>query len=314
MTKLSFVIPCYRSELTITKVVEEIIETVKNRPGFSYEIVLVNDNSPDRVYEIITKLAKADKNIKGINFSMNFGQHSALMAGFNSVTGDLILCLDDDGQTPAREMFSLIDKVNEGYDIVYAKYAKKKHGVIRNIGSKINDLMAQQMVGKPKDLYLCSYFCSRRYVIDEVIKYRNAYPYVAGLLLRVTRNSTNVMVTHYNREVGVSGYTMKKLLSLWLNGFTAFSIKPLRTVTLIGFIFSILGFVYGLFIIFNKFINPDTPLGYSSMMTAIIFMGGMIMLTLGLIGEYVGRIYISINNAPQYVIKDSINASLSEKK
>jgi undecaprenyl-phosphate 4-deoxy-4-formamido-L-arabinose transferase len=307
MTKLSFIIPCYRSELTITKVVEEIIETVQTRPAYDYEIILINDHSPDHVYEVIKKLAKANPKIKGLSFAMNFGQHSALMAGFNVASGDIVVCLDDDGQTPANEMFTLLDKLEEGYDIVYAKYEKKKHGFVRNAGSKVNDLMAKHMVGKPQGLYLCSYFVCRRFIIDQVIEYRNAYPYVAGLLLRCSRNATNVMVTHRNREIGQSGYNMKKLISLWFNGFTAFSIKPLRVATFIGSAFSVLGFLYGIVIIINKFMNPATPLGYSSMMTAIIFIGGMIMLMLGLVGEYVGRIYISINNAPQYVIKDSCN-------
>lgn len=314
MTKLSFVIPCYRSELTITRVIDEIIETVNRQTGYSYEIVAVNDNSPDRVFDVLTKLAQSNPAIKVINLSMNFGQHAALMAGFSVVSGDLVICLDDDGQTPASEVFKLVDQIHAGYDLVFAQYAQKKHGLFRNIGSAVNDWMARYLIGKPKQLTLSSYFCTRRYIIDELINYRNAYPYVAGLLLRITDKATNVMTAHRDRELGKSGYTLRKLLSLWLNGFTAFSIKPLRVATLIGTVFSSLGFMYGLYLIFNKLTNPATPLGYSSIMSAIIFMGGMILLTLGLIGEYVGRIYISINNAPQYVIKETLNIPFAKHK
>ena len=314
MTKLSFVIPCYRSELTINNIVREIIETVNARSGYSYEIIAVNDNSPDRVYDVLKQLAQSNPAIKVVNLSMNFGQHAALMAGFHVVSGDFVICLDDDGQTPASEVFKLVEQIEAGYDLVYAQYAQKKHGFFRNLGSALNDRMAQYLIGKPKQLTLSSYFCTRRFIIDELINYRNAYPYVAGLLLRITKKTTNVMTTHRDRELGTSGYTLKKLLSLWLNGFTAFSIKPLRVATLFGMLLSTLGFMYGGYLIFNKFTNPATPLGYSSIMTAIIFIGGMILLTLGLIGEYVGRIYISINNAPQFVIKETLNVSKMSPK
>lgn len=307
MIKLSFVIPCYGSENTITNVVNEIITTVEKQADYFYEIILINDNSYDQVYDVIKELIKNNKCIKGINLSKNFGQHSALMSGFNYVTGDIIVCLDDDGQTPACEMFRLIDEINQGYDLVFAKYDSKKHGFIRNVGSKINDLMARYLIGKPKNLALMSYFACRRYVIDETKKYKNSYPYVAGLLLRATNKITNVPVHHREREIGQSGYTMKKLLKLWFNGFTAFSVKPLRVATLMGIICALLGFIFGGYTIINKFIHPDMPVGYASTISAIIFIGGIIMMMLGMIGEYVGRIYISINNSPQYVIRETIN-------
>ena len=309
MTKLSFIIPCYGSELTIKDVVNEIIQTVKLKIEYSYEILLVNDCSPDKVYNVIMQLAKENPYIKGINLSKNFGQHSALMTGFNYATGDIILCLDDDGQTPAEEMFKIIDKVNEGYDIVFAKYEHKKHNSFRNIGSKVNDLMAQHLIGKPKGLALTSYFACKRFVIDEMIKYKNSYPYIAGLLLRTSNNIINVPVNHKERISGKSGYSLGKLLFLWLNGFTSFSVKPLRIATFIGVICALLGFFYGAYTIINKIINPAIPVGYSSLMSAVIFIGGILMLMLGMLGEYVGRLYISINNSPQYVVRETINVN-----
>ncbi len=314
MDKLSFVIPCYRSAKTIGKVVEEIEETVSKRPQFDYEIILVNDSSPDNVFDVITNLASKNKHIKGIDLAKNFGQHSALITGFRYITGNIIVCLDDDGQTPASEMFKLIDKLSEGYDVVFAKYAEKKHSFFRNFGSKVNDSMARWLIDKPKELKIMSYFCCQRFVVDEIIKYENPYPYISGLLLRTSNKITNVEVEHRERFEGTSGYTFTKLMSLWVNGFTAFSVKPLRISAAIGVIIAIVGFLYGIYIIVNKlFIHPEAPLGYSSTMAILLLIGGVIMLILGLIGEYIGRIYISINNSPQSVIRKTVNIDEDNK-
>lgn len=308
MSKLvSFVIPCYRSAQTIGKVVEEIDTAMKSLSAYSYEIVLVNDSSPDDTYEVIRGLCAGRKDICGIDLARNFGQHAALMAGFGYAHGDVAVCLDDDGQTPAKEVGKLLDKIEEGYDVVYAKYAHKQHSGFRNFGSKVNELMARVMLGKPRELYLSSYFAAKKYVVEEMLRYTNPYPYVIGLVLRTTKNIANVEVMHREREVGSSGYTLGKLLGLWFNGFTAFSIKPLRIATAVGCLTACTGFLYGIYTVVKKFINPNVPIGYSAIMAAVVFLGGMVMLMLGLIGEYIGRIYISLNNSPQYVIKECIN-------
>ena len=303
---VSFVIPCYRSEITLPKVVEEINETMKGLISYSYEIILVNDSSPDNTWETIKTLVKEHSNITGIDFAKNFGQHGALMAGLREAKGDYVICLDDDGQTPASEVGKLLEKLDEGYDAVYASYDKKKHSAFRNFGTFMNEKMAEKLLGKPKNLFVSSYFGVKRFVVNDMIRYENAYPYVIGLVLRATRNIVNVPVNHRNREVGSSGYTFGKLLNLWINGFTAFSVKPLRIATGIGAICAAGGFIYGIYTIIKKFLVPDIPLGYSALMTALMFIGGMLMLMLGLIGEYVGRVYISMNNSPQYVIKEKI--------
>lgn len=314
MRKLSFVIPCYRSADSISQVVHEIIKTVETDERFDYEIICINDCSPDNTYQVLKQLSQENLKIKVIDLSRNFGQHSALMAGFNHVTGDIIVCLDDDGQNPPGEMFKLIDKLDEGYDLVSAKYSKKKHSLFRKIGTKISFAMSSYLVGKPKDIDLNSYYVFKRYVLDEVIKYDNPYPFVHGLILRVTRNMANVEIDHKERQSGSSGYNLKKLFGLWMNGFTAFSEKPLRIASVIGCICAGLGFLYGLIIIVRKLLNPEILVGYSSMMAVILFLCGMIMLFLGLLGEYIGRIYISINNAPQYAIRETINISEKEDK
>ncbi len=307
MKKVSFVIPCYRSEQTITHVVDEIHRTLAELNKYEYEIVLVNDCSPDGTFEVIRELCAADSRIVGINLAKNFGQHAALMAGFRQVQGDIVVCLDDDGQTPADEVGKLLEQIEEGSDVVYAKYNVKKHSAFRNFGSHVNELMTRMMLGKPKELFISSYFAAKRFIIDEVIRYENSYPYVIGLVLRSTKKITNVDVNHREREIGTSGYTLKKLLGLWFNGFTSFSVQPLRIATIMGGSFAVLGFLYALYTIIKKFVNPDVPLGFSSLMSAILVIGGMVMIMLGLIGEYIGRIYITLNNSPQYVIREVVS-------
>ena len=307
MKKISFVIPCYRSEHTLPHVVSEIEEKMKTLSQYEYDIFLVNDCSPDNTFEVIRSLCEEHDNIRGIGFARNFGQHAALMAGLRHSDGDYVVCLDDDGQTPAGEVDKLLDKLEEGYDAVYAKYEHKQHSAFRNMGSRLNERMARIMLGKPKNLYVSSYFAVKRFVVEDMVRYENSYPYVIGLVLRATGNITNVTVNHREREEGVSGYDLKKLVGLWFNGFTAFSVKPLRIATVIGSLSAALGFLYGIYTIIKRLVNPAVPMGFSSTMSAIVFFGGMIMLMLGLIGEYIGRIYISMNNSPQYVIREKIN-------
>lgn len=304
--KFSFVIPCYRSEKTLKSVVSEITDKLKEMNQDNYEIILVNDCSPDNTLGVIKDLCQKNEKIIGISHAKNFGQHAALMAGFSFVTGDIVVCLDDDGQTPANEVDKLLAKIDEGYDVVYAEYTHKQHSGFRNWGSHVNKVMTEVMLGKPKELFISSYFAARRFVVDEMLKYKGAYPYVIGLVLRTTRNICNVEITHRERQEGVSGYSFRKLLALWMNGFTSFSILPLRLASYGGTIIAFIGFIYAIYVVIRKIVEPSRVLGWSSTISALLILGGLILLVLGLIGEYVGRIYISINNSPQYVIREVI--------
>lgn len=316
MAKISFVIPCYRSEGTIRKVVDEIRDTVSAHNGAvsngavsssavdDYEIVLVNDCSPDGVWNEIKTLAAEDPNIKGICLAKNFGQHSALMAGYANATGDYIVSLDDDGQTPACETYKLVEKLEEGFDVVYGYYNHAAQHLFRRLGSWTNKKMAEAIIGQPKTLNTTSFFIMRKFIADEIVRYPHPFPYISGLVFRATKNLGNVYVGHRKRLEGKSGYTLSGLISLWVNGFTAFSVKPLRAATFIGILCALVGFVAGLFVVYEKFMNPQVPIGYTSLLATLLFVGGMIMLLLGLIGEYVGRIYISINQSPQYVVRE----------
>lgn len=303
---ISFVIPCYRSEKTISAVVEEIRNKMKELSKYSYEVILVNDCSPDNTFEKIKSIAKEFDNVIAIDLAKNFGQHSAIMAGFSKVSGNIIVCLDDDGQTPANEVDKLLAKIEEGYDVVYAEYGNKQHSAFRNWGSNLNKKMTEILLGKPKELFISSYFAATRMIVEEIKRYNNPYPYLAGLVLRTTKSVCNVSVTHRQRMEGESGYSLRKLIGLWVNGFTAFSVLPLRMATYSGMLVALIGFIFAIWTVIHKIISPEVAVGWSSTFSVILVIGGMILFVLGMIGEYIGRIYISLNNSPQYVIREIV--------
>lgn len=303
MKKISIIIPCYCSAKSIHDVAERIAAVLT---GQVYELILVNDASPDNTFEVITGLARKDNRIIGINLARNFGQHSAIFAGFHYATGDEIVCMDDDGQTPPEGIPALLKAIQGEADVAYARYGQKRHSLFRNFGSKVNDFMACKLIEKPKDLFLSSFFAMKRYVMDEVLRYENPFVYLPGLVLRSTNRLCNVDIEHHAREYGRSGYTFGKLFKLWLNGFTAFSIKPLRVADLLGCFVAGWGFIYLIYTIVMYFHHPGTVEGWNSLMAVLLILGGSIMLMLGMIGEYLGRVYISLNSAPQYVVRDVV--------
>lgn len=308
--KLSFVIPCYRSERTIIKVIEEIEMKMTERPDYAYEIITVNDSSPDHVLQVLQNAAATRPHLKIIDFAKNFGQHAAMMAGLSYASGEQIIFLDDDFQCPVDRLWDLLEPLNHGYDVSFAQYKfeERNESFFRVLGSRLNDAMMCLLLDKPKDLRVTNFIALKSFIADEVLRYKNPYPYLDGLLLRSTQKIANVPMEDRERLCGTSTYTLRKLISLILNGFTAFSITPLRIATFMGILSSIGGFILGLSIIIQKLLYPHTlDAGYSSLMAVILFIGGMIMIMLGICGEYIGRIYISINNSPQYVIRNIYN-------
>ena len=301
MKLVSFVIPCYRSEKTIGCVTEEIRRTMAALDGYGYEIVLVNDCSPDGTFAAIRALAERDPHITAVDLAKNFGQHAALMCGLRHTRGDYVVCLDDDGQTPADEAGKLLEKLEEGYDVVYASYAEKQESGFRQFGSRVNRRMTEIMLSKPRQLELTSYFAARRFLVDEMLRYEHCYPYVMGLVLRSTSRICNVPVKHRARESGRSGYTLSKLLALWMNGFTSFSIKPLRISTWSGAVLALLGFLYALIAVVRYFTVHMAPQGWTTTTVLLLLVGGFVLIMLGLVGEYVGRLFLCVNATPQYV-------------
>lgn len=305
---ISFVIPCYRSENTLSDVVETIQNTVGQREGFEAELILVNDASPDNTWGVICELHDKYDNVRGINIAKNSGQQSAIMAGLRHSKGDLVAVSDDDGQTPIETVFDFYDHMQEGdFDVVCADYQDRgKRSLFRRLGSWADNTMMQFFVDKPEGLRLSVYFLAKRFVIEEIIKYNNAYPHMEGLLIRTTLNIGNVTVNQKERASGSSGYNFKKLMATWVNGLTTFSIKPLRLAVLFGLVMALIGFVAIIVLVIVKLTRTDMAIGWTSLIAVNILVGGMIMIILGVVGEYVGRIYLCLNQNPQYVIKEVI--------
>lgn len=314
MKKLSFVIPCYGSEHTIEGVIDEINSTVsKKRDEYIHEIICVNDCSPDNVLGVLRKLVKSQPNLKVINLARNSGKHAAVMAGYSFVTGDIVVNLDDDGQCPMDRLWEMVELLESGHDFVTANYNVKRQSKFKNFGSDVNNLMTRILFEKPKNLRFENFSVAKRFVVNEILHYRNPYPFLEGLYLRTTQNIATVKMDERERFEGVGGFTLKKSLSLWLNGFTAFSIKPLRIATVLGFLVATIGFLYAIVLIIQFFVRGLLP-GFASLMVTTLVIGGLIMILLGLIGEYVGRIYISINNAPQYVIREILENTCEQRE
>lgn len=313
LNKLSFVVACYNSEHTIGNVINEIENVMKEHLEMEYEIITVVDCSPDAVFCALSKIAMTNERLKVIELAKNVGKHAALMAGYSYVEGDTVVTLDDDGQCPVDRLWELIEPLNHDYDMVIAGNGRKKQSRFKNFGSWLNAKMSQFFIGKPKDIQLSNFFVMKRYICNEILRYKNPYPYIDGLFLRATSKICNVPMEERERQAGKSGYTLKKCISLFVNGFTSFSVKPLRIAMLFGVLCSVLGLCVAVFVIVQKIFNPTILAGYTSLMGVILIVGGVIMILLGVIGEYVGRIYISINNAPQYVIRQSIHCDVQTK-
>ena len=309
--KLSVVIPCYNSEKSIANVVEKDISIFRENQIADFEFVLVNDNSRDGTWTEIERLAGKYPFVTGVNLAKNSGQHGAIMAGFHYVSGENVVVSDDDGQTQMEAIGTMIQQLETGYDVVMTKWGRRgKRSLFRKIGTAINDAVSNILLDNPDRIPLSIFFVARRFIIEEMIRYRNPYPYITGLVIRATHNIGVVEVEQLDRQTGQSGYSMKKLLALWVNGLTAFSIIPLRIASYIGVICAMAGMLYGIYVIIRKLIlGSAVAVGWSSSMAIFLFMSGVILFVLGIIGEYVGRIYMCINNAPQYVVRDVINHS-----
>ncbi len=306
---ISVAIPCYCSAKTISRVVHDLTEEFA-RHAVEYQIVLVNDGSPDNTFEVITNISRGNANVMAVNLSKNYGQHAARMAAIPFLKGEYIVYMDDDGQHPASGIFQMLDKLEEGnYDVVYALFMQKKHSLLKRLASAVNTATLNFLTGKPKDVKNSSFSIMRRYVAEEMKKYKSPFPSWTGFLMQITRNISNVELAHHERISGKSNYTLKKMMQLYVNSMTGFSIVPLRISLVIGVAVAVLGFGMGIYSVMNKLRYPDIPVGYTSMMAVILLIGGVQLMMLGLLGEYVGRIYMINNNLPQYTIREVVGGN-----
>ena len=310
---VSVVVPCYNSEATIGKVVEMVMAEFEKLPDYTCEFVLVNDNSRDGTFEEIRRLCGKYKNVRGINLMRNFGQHNALMAAMNYVKGDLVLGMDDDMQTHPSQITKLLFKIAEGYDLVYGVYEKRKNSALKNATSKVNEVTSRLLLGRPRQIHSSNFWIITRAVAEQVVKYPGYNPYIDGIFYRITHNIGNVAVEHHKREVGSSNYTLKKLVKLWM-AYWNYSVIPLRISSVLGGIFACVGFLFAIVTVLRKlFFEPDMPMGWPSLFCTILIFFGIVLLVLGIIGEYLGKILLTLNHTPQYIIRETVNVDLKEK-
>lgn len=302
---ISVVIPCYKSSQTIGKVVEMTAAELENLGYPEYEFVLVDDCSPDdgATAGELRRLSEKHSFVRAVLLAKNAGQHNALMAALNYARGDILIGMDDDMQTHPSQIRYLLDEFHKGYDVVYGYYPEKKHSGFRNLGSYINYISVRILIGKPKELKTSSFWVIRKFVRDSVIEYKNPYAYLQGLFLRTTRNISCIPIKHFEREVGCSGYTFSKLVKLWSN-IMGFSVVPLRMAAWLGGLFAVLGIIGAFVVLIRKLMIPTMAMGWPSMMVAICFFSGVNLMVLGLVGEYVGRMFLGLNRDPQYVVRE----------
>lgn len=305
--KYSFIIPCYNSGETVFSVVTLLVKEMNKLGRSIHEVVLVNDCSPDgnATISALRDLSKQYEFVKVINLAKNTGQHNAIMAGLRNATGNVFIGLDDDLQTHPSQLDKLFSTYEKGYDVVYGYYPKKKHSMFRNVGSHINSIASRVFMEKPADVKTSSFWIIRKFVRDSVIEYKGHYSYMSGLFLRATHNIHSVPIEHFERKIGKSNYNIKKLISLWSN-LICFSVKPIRLAMYSGYLIAAISLIMLLFIVIKKIIEPTIVIGWTSLMSVILLSCGLNLIFLGLVGEYIGRIFLEVNNTPQYVIKEII--------
>lgn len=301
--KLSIVVPVYTSAPILPVLVERVASEMRNE-GLEgeFELLLVNDASPDDSWNVIQSLAARYGFVKGISLRRNSGQHNAVMAGLNHISGDAVVIMDDDLQHPPEAIGEMLRALTDDYDVCYTRYRNRQHARWKKLGSQFNDWVATRLLDKPKGLYLSSFKAMRAEIAREIVKYDGPYAYVDGLILDVTRSITVVEIEHQARHAGESNYSFRRLFSLWLKMATSFSVFPLRLATYTGFVLAALSLLMIIVIVVEKLLHPELPRGWASLIATVLFIGGMQTLFIGLIGEYLGRTYLKLNGKPQFVI------------
>ena len=299
---LSIVVPVYRGAGTVGRLVDALSDL---HPEGGIEVVLVNDGSPDNSGEVCLELLTSARiPVVYIEHARNYGEHNAVMTGLRHAGGGYVITMDDDLQNPPEEVVKLYDHArNGGWDVVYTRYAVKQHAGWRNLGSRFANAVADQLLDKPKGLYLSSFRCMSAMVVQAVTRYSGPYPYVDGLIMQVTQRIDSIEVRHLPRLEGRSNYTLVRLVRLWLNLATSFSLAPLRLAIFAGLGMSVLGAIGAVATIGEALIMHNTPSGWASTMTVLLLVAGVQSMILGVLGEYVGRTFLSANGKPQGTVR-----------
>jgi len=302
MIELSIVIPIFNSENAITELCKRIVDAL---PGVSYELILVNDGSADGSWKIVGEISRKGC-CTGINLRKNTGQDNAIMAGLSYAKGNFVVIMDDDLQHNPFDIPALLAKCKEGYDVCYANFHRKKQSWWKNIGSRLNGELAVLLLKKPRHIYLSPFQIIRKEVVEEILKYRGPYPYIQGLLLQITNNISQIYVEHHERFTGKSNFNMIRSISLFLSHLTSFSVMPLRISAVLGFLAAVLGFLLSLYYLISFFTVQNPVEGWTTLILTTLILGGLVLMSIGLIGEYLGRLCLCVFDKPQFCIKEIV--------
>ncbi|MFL5765338.1 MAG: glycosyltransferase family 2 protein [Bacteroidia bacterium] len=308
--EISIVVPVYNSSSSL----EELNRCISDALALSlsYELILVNDGSTDNSWEKIKLLSRSNRAITGISLRKNSGQDNALLAGLRTAKGNYCVIMDDDLQHDPSDIIRLYNECRKGYDVCYAKFGAKKQSAIKNIGSEANGKVAEVLVKKPQGIYMSPFKIMNRLTVEEICKFAGAYPYIDGIILTITQNLSQVDCIHRKRHSGKSTYTFSRSFSVFMKHFTGFSVLPLRVATIGGIIATLIGILLGVKYCYDYFVVKDFVPGWTTVVILIIFFGGLILITLGIIGEYIGRMYLTLNNKPQYSISEVVRSREDE--
>jgi undecaprenyl-phosphate 4-deoxy-4-formamido-L-arabinose transferase len=304
---LSVVIPVYNGAKSIGELVQAL-EGLDIEGG--HEIVLVNDGSPDDSLAVCKRLVAEATTvpITLVSLARNFGEHNAIMTGLRHTRGAWVITMDDDLQNPPTEVKRLLEHARAtGKDVVYTRYAVKHHAHWRNLGSRFANWVADVLMEKPKGLYLSSFRCMSAFLVEQVTRYEGPFPYVDGLVMQATQSIDTIEVEHLPRMAGRSNYTLKRLVRLWINIFVNFSVLPLHLSTLAGFALSLIGLA-GVVTVVIEALFFDPPQGWASLMAATLLLSGVQLLILGILGEYMGRLFLTANRKPQTVVREVVRS------
>ncbi len=300
---ISVVVPVYGCERCLVELAERIIQTIQSIPA-DYEIIMVNDASPDHAWETMLKLHQKDKKIKGINLSRNFGQHHAITAGLDFTSGDWVVVMDCDLQDRPEEIASLYERAQDGYDVVFAQRMQRQDKNVKKLTSKAFYKVYDYFTGKKTDATIANFSISRKKVVESFRKLREQNRYFPFFIQWMGYQQTKIEVQHDARKEGKSSYQLKKLFALATDAIVSQSNKPLRLSIGVGFLMAFASFIYALYL-FSRYFFLDEPVqGWTSVMVSIFFIGGLLFFQLGIIGLYLGKIFNEAKNRPIYLIKD----------
>ena len=305
---LSIVIPVYNGADTIV----ELVEMLARQPfGMALEIILVNDASKDHSQRVCEQLLRtATVPITLITHSRNFGEHNAVMTGLRRAKGDYIATMDDDLQHPPGEILKLLDKLRtEDLDVVYGRFLTKQHAKWRNLGSKSANLIAEWLTEKPRGLYMSTFRCMNRFLTNEILNYSGPYPFIDGLLFQITDRIGSVEVVHLPNKTGRVNYTLRKLVTLWLTVLINFSTRPLQLSISLGLTMAAIGLLGAIYVIVDFFVEPSVSSGWPSLVVLMLVFTGTQLIILGLMGEYIGRMFIHIGGRPQAIVRSMTSTS-----